>query len=67
MTPPMLQALGVTPEGAPTRWNATGDVEGVGWLAAWGASFTIAMAALQALAVQREVPPPIHARGEAHV
>jgi hypothetical protein len=38
MTPPKIQALGVTQEGAPTRWKATGYVDGVGWLEAWGTS-----------------------------
>ena len=53
MTPPTIQALGVTQEGAPTRWRATGYVEDVGWLEAWGTSLTGAMEALQALAAQR--------------
>jgi hypothetical protein len=34
MTPPKVQALGITQEGSPTRWNATGYVEGLGWLEA---------------------------------
>jgi hypothetical protein len=36
-----------------TRWKATGYVEGVGWLEAWGESLIEAMEALQALAGQR--------------
>jgi hypothetical protein len=53
MTPPTIQALGVTQEGAPTRGKATGDVEGLGWLAAWGTSLPTALEARQALARQR--------------
>jgi hypothetical protein len=53
MTPPTIQALGVMQEGSPTRWRATGYVEGVGWLEARGTSLIIAMKALQALATQR--------------
>jgi hypothetical protein len=53
MTPPTIQALGVTPEGAPTRWKATGYVEGVGWLEAWGTSLIGAIEAFRALAAQR--------------
>jgi hypothetical protein len=53
MTQPKIQALGVTQEGAPTRWKATGYVEGVGWLEVWGTSLIGAMEALQALAAQR--------------
>jgi hypothetical protein len=53
MTPPKIQGLGITQEGAPTRWKATGDVEGVGWLEAWGTSLITALEALQALAARR--------------
>jgi hypothetical protein len=45
-----IQSLGVTQEGAPTRWRATGYVDGLGWLEAWGTSLVTAMEALQALA-----------------
>jgi hypothetical protein len=48
-TPPTIKALGVTQDGAPTRWQATGYVEGVGWLEAWGTSLIEAREALQAL------------------
>jgi hypothetical protein len=50
---PKIQALGITQEGASTRWRATGHVEGIGWLEAWGTSLIGAMEALQALAAQR--------------
>jgi hypothetical protein len=30
MTPPTIQALGVTQDWSPTRWKARGYVEGVG-------------------------------------
>jgi hypothetical protein len=53
MTPPEIQTLGVTQEGAPTRWKARGYVEGIGWLDAWGTSLITVLAALQALAAQR--------------
>jgi hypothetical protein len=53
MTPPTIQALGITQEGAVTRWKATGYVEGIGWLEAWGTSLVAAMEALQALATRR--------------
>jgi hypothetical protein len=53
MTPPKIQALGITQEGSPTRWKTTGHVEGIGWLEAWGTSLIEAMEALQALAARR--------------
>ncbi len=53
MTTPTIQALGITQEGDPTRWKATGYVEDVGWLEAWGTGLVDAMEALQALAAQR--------------
>jgi hypothetical protein len=53
MTPPKIQALGITREWAGTSWKATGYVEGIGWLAAWGSSMVAALEALQALAAQR--------------
>jgi hypothetical protein len=53
MTPPTIQALGITREWAGTSWQATGDVEGLGWLAARGPSLITALAARQALAAQR--------------
>ena len=63
MTTPKIQALGITQQGSSTRWKATGYVDGVGWLEAWGKSLIEAMEALQALAAQRvaqreeEAPP----------
>ena len=53
MTSPTIQALGITQEWSGTRWKATGYVEGVGWLEAWGPSLIAAWEALQALAAQR--------------
>jgi hypothetical protein len=53
MTPPTIQGLGLTQEGSPMRWKATGYIEGLGWLAAWGTSLITALAALQALAAPR--------------
>jgi hypothetical protein len=34
MTTPNIQALGITQEGVPTRWKATGYIDGAGWLEA---------------------------------
>ena len=48
-----IQALGIVQDGTPTRWKATGHVEGLGWLEAWGTSLIDAMEALQALAAER--------------
>jgi hypothetical protein len=56
MTTPKIQALGITQEGAATRWNSTGYVTGVGWLEAWGTSLIAAMEELQALAAQQIAP-----------
>jgi hypothetical protein len=53
MTTPKIKTLGITQEGAATRWKATGYVDGVGWLEAWGTSLIAAMEALQALAAQQ--------------
>ena len=53
MTLPTIQALGITQEWAGTRWKATGYVDGMGWLEAWGTSLIGAMKTLQALAMQR--------------
>jgi hypothetical protein len=39
--------------GSTTSWKATGYVEGVGWLEAWGTSLITALEALQALATPR--------------
>jgi hypothetical protein len=51
--PPKIQALGIVQEWSTTSWRATGYVDGVGWLEAWGPSLIGAMEALQALAAQR--------------
>jgi hypothetical protein len=48
-----IKALGITQDGAPTHWKATGYVEGVGWLEAWGTNLIEAMEALQTLAAHR--------------
>jgi hypothetical protein len=53
MNTPKIQALGITQEGSSTRWEATGYVDGVGWLKAWGTTLIDAMEALQTLAAQR--------------
>jgi hypothetical protein len=38
MTTAKMKALGITQEGASTRWRATGYLETIGWLEAWGRS-----------------------------
>jgi hypothetical protein len=53
MKPPTIQALGIVQEGWTMRWQATGYVNGIGWLEAWGTSLVTAMEALQHLAAQR--------------
>ncbi len=67
MTPPKIQGLGVTQEGAPTRWKATGYAQGIGWLEAWGTSLPTALEALQALAARRvaEAAEGVEAEDEA--
>jgi hypothetical protein len=56
MKHPKIQALGITQQWSTTSWKATGYVEGIGWLEAWGKSLIDAMEALQALATQRVAP-----------
>ena len=53
MNTPKIKGLGITPHWSSTRWKATGDVDGVGWLEARGTSLIGTMEALQALAAQR--------------
>ena len=43
-----IQARGIRQEGASTRWSATGYVDGVGWLEAWGTTLVQALEAWQA-------------------
>jgi hypothetical protein len=53
MTPPKIKALGLTQEWSGTSWKATGYVDSVGWLEAWGPSLISALEALHALAARR--------------
>jgi hypothetical protein len=53
MTPPEIQALGITQDGFTMRWKARGYVDGLGWLEAWGESLVAAMEALQKLVAER--------------
>jgi hypothetical protein len=53
MTIPKIPALGIVQQGAPTRWKATGYVDGIGWLEARGRTLIEAMERLQALAAER--------------
>jgi hypothetical protein len=59
MNPPTIQALAITQAWGPTRWRATGYVEGVGRLEAWGPSLLDALHALQALAAERVAEPAV--------
>jgi hypothetical protein len=52
MNTPKIRGLGVVQEGSPTRWNATGAVEGLGGLEAWGTSVVDALTALQTRAAE---------------
>jgi hypothetical protein len=52
---PTIQGLGMVQDGFTRRWKATGEVEGVGWLEAWGSTLLEAMEALQAQMGQRVV------------
>jgi hypothetical protein len=36
MNTPKIKGLGITPHWSSTRWKATGDVDGVGWLRSAG-------------------------------
>jgi hypothetical protein len=62
MTTPTIQALGITQQWSTTSWHASGYVEGIGWLKAWGRSLIDAMEALQALATQRVAARKIYSR-----
>jgi hypothetical protein len=55
MSPVKIQALGITQKGSSTRWRATGYVDGMGWLEAWGTTLIDAMEALQVLAAERVI------------
>jgi hypothetical protein len=52
MIPPTIKGIGITQQGSPTSWKATGYVDGVGWLEVWNISLIEAMEAIQALAAQ---------------
>jgi hypothetical protein len=59
---PKIQALGIVQHPWSLRWQATGHVEGVGWLEARGPTLIDAMAALQAKAEAR-----VAQQGEEHL
>jgi hypothetical protein len=48
MSSPEIRALGIVQDSYTMRWRARGEVEGVGWLEAWGSTLVEAMEALQA-------------------
>jgi hypothetical protein len=50
MNTPKIRALGIVQDSSPTRWKAIGEVQGIGWLEAWGTSLIDALKALQARA-----------------
>jgi hypothetical protein len=52
MTTSKIRGLGIVQDGSPTRWKASGDVEGIRWLEAWGTSLIDALKALEARAVE---------------
>jgi hypothetical protein len=52
MSTPNIREFGVVQDSFTTRWKATGEVEGVGWLEAWGTTLVEAMEALQACAAE---------------
>jgi hypothetical protein len=56
MNTPEIRGLGTMLDGFTGRWKATGEVDGVGRLEAWGESLITAMA-LQALVRQRVAEP----------
>jgi hypothetical protein len=47
MTTPKIRGLGIVQDDFTMRWKATGYVEGLGWLEAWGNTLVEAMEALQ--------------------
>jgi hypothetical protein len=51
---PKIRGLGIVQDGFTKRWRATGEVEGLGWLEAWGSTLIEAMETLQALAAKME-------------
>jgi hypothetical protein len=53
MTMPKIQTLGIRQLWPPTYWHASGYVEGINWLEAWGQSMIDAMEALETLAAER--------------
>jgi hypothetical protein len=50
MPPPTIEALAIRQRWSPIDWQASGYVEGIGWLEAYGRSLIDALEALQALA-----------------
>jgi hypothetical protein len=53
MSTPKIHGLGITQDGFTMRWKASGDVEGVGWLEAWGDTLLEAMETLRRHAAER--------------
>jgi hypothetical protein len=43
MNKPEIRALGIVQDSYTMRWKARGEVEGVGWLEAWGSTLVEAM------------------------
>jgi hypothetical protein len=52
MSMPNIRGLGVVQDGITMRWQATGEVDGRGWLEPRGTTLSEAMEALQARAAK---------------
>jgi hypothetical protein len=52
MSTPNIRGLGIIQDGFTNRWKATGEVAGLDWLEAWGATLVEAMEALQTQAAR---------------
>jgi hypothetical protein len=53
METPNIRGLGITQDRFSRRWKATGSIEHMGWIEAWGATLVEAMEALQTRAARR--------------
>jgi hypothetical protein len=52
METPNIRGLGIVPDRFSGRWKATGYIEHMGWIEAWGATLVEAMEALQTRAAR---------------
>jgi hypothetical protein len=58
MNSPKIRTLGINQDGFTMCWKARGDVEGIGWLEAWGDTFLEALEALRRHAAERVAERP---------